>query len=478
MTSHSVVRSTQLSLLGTLPIVVICGLSGLVIAHSPQIGVALLALAAFFVVTTVAGGVTTRVAGPLCIALLIPADHILPFAENRTGFFYLGLGVLLLGVALTRVRLQSAIKLDWTYLVYAASVILFCAIHLDKGAVRGAIFWAAGGAVSVWLAIERSESDSRALGGIESALCIAGAVSGGVGVLEHLGVFDPTTLIPFYEGTIDSFSYLLGVRAVGLSGHPLCLGTMTMLATVILLSRLVSDYPSRRPTLGALTFLGCSFTGLIVSGARGSWIAALFGLFAAVTTAIVRSRAIPLHRLIRLALLIGGLLAILVVSGFGQLVFERTMGSAVAPASIDQRVAATHSVLEAVPDIPLIGVGPGAMNQYMLRWGLVVPNLESEYLIALVGFGPIGLALLVACAIVLWTRALGIGRHSGNLVPLAAITAFLVNLATFNLLSWSAGAVLLAVLSFLCVLPQRGSSHLEGTQSPSAPDATYAEASR
>jgi hypothetical protein len=81
--------------------------------------------------------------------------------------------------------------------------------------------------------------------------------------------------------------------------------------------------------------------------------------------------------------------------------------------------------------------------------GLIVPNLENEYIISFFASGVMGpIALLVFGIRRLWLAWSRLPSPSASR-SFAAISAILLNLATYNLFSWSAGPALVLAVAWL-----------------------------
>jgi hypothetical protein len=289
-------------------------------------------------------------------------------------------------------------------------------------------------------------------------LVIAGVVGGTAAILEYVGAVSLRHLIPLYEPHELSFSAALGTRASGISGHPLRLGTITMLSSLILLSRAFAGSARRSGFIADLALLAISMSGLVLSGARGSWLGFLIGG----TTVIGLRLSREGQRILWRALLILALCAGAVwISGLGEVVQERITGGATHPASLAQRAAALITVAKVWASIPLFGVGLGGAADVVGKAGMQFPNLENEYLRLFLGGGYLGTLLLFAS---LWRRIkAGVGepRTTATTALTCAFVALAVNMATYNLFSWSAGASLFFVIAAV-IMPTTARSRQPG----------------
>jgi hypothetical protein len=102
----------------------------------------------------------------------------------------------------------------------------------------------------------------------------------------------------------------------------------------------------------------------------------------------------------------------------------------------------------------MFGVGLGGVAELTSAAGLVLPNLENEYIRLFLAAGvlaPMSLIFLGA------RRALSAARSPSYLgtAAVGGIMSLLVNLATYNLFSWSMGPALLTMLAVMSMPARR-----------------------
>lgn len=393
------------------------------------------------------------VAAPLLALLTIPADHMDGLSGPAQGFFVLAGVSAIVTVSILRRRILKLGWRDWDLFLLAALLIGTTVLHAGSGELRGLLFWVAGCLAVVWLRAEEP-CVPRIRRQVLIAIVLAGAIGGLVAALQRVGLLDIQALIPAYEPADLEFASFLGSRASGLSGHPLRLGTLTMLSAVCALALLSDENLSPRKRAFGYTALAASVLGLVLSGARGAWIslaaAALIVSVAHIAQGEVR-RAVHLF----LGFVIVGILVYAL--GLQSLVYERTAGAASHPVSLGQRLLALQSIGATWRQLPWFGVGFGGAADVALRAGLRVPNLENEYLRFLVTAGVLGPLALMVVGIrrfrAAWHQKPSIYRTAA----LGCVTGMLVNVATYNFFSWSISAVLFFAIA--CVaLP---TTHLE-----------------
>ena len=437
---RSLIKYGPLSII-TGTIIGACLLSLLLVFAGGEIGLACVGLCGLLVGLLLLP-THVRIGIPFTVLLLVPFDHILATAGE-----WLGWPVLMIGLALaiaSAIRWQSflIVPRDWDIHVLLLSKGVSAIANIGAGQIRTMLFWLAAGAIVIWL-----RAEEHGVGSVRNqimlAIVIAGAVQGVVAILEALQIVDLPGLFASYEPNISELTGTFGIRSVGLAGDPLRLGTLTMLSGLGSFSRLTSaGHRKWRRGLYAAALL-LSVTGLILSGARGSWLGFVVG--ACGMTAALLSKT-------RLRRAIWGLLAIVTIAAvvgttdLGARIRERLWGSSVHPASVEQRLQAMEAVGMVWRQAPILGVGPGGMGDAVRSVGLSVVNIENEYFIALLGGGAVGLlalsTLVVRRSVLAWyQRKLPFGLET-----MGTVVALVVNLSTYNLLSWSAGASLLVAV--------------------------------
>lgn len=435
--------STGLTLLGASIFV------GLLIPLGPPI----VALAVFGVACLVCGLLLLpphlRTTVPLCLLLLVPADYVPAISGDYRGFFVLGAVALLCATAPHLRRPGLFLRRNWDLLLYPAVVLLATAVHWEAGQLRVLLYWAAAVLLLVWLHGARDKLGGGAA--ILDALVLAGLASGTVAVLEFLRLIDILAFPTLYEPVPSMFTESLGARSVGLSGRPLRLGTLTMLSGLISTSYLLFGGRTRLavPVHGVSAVV--SLAALLASGARGAWAGFVLAFAAGSLHGRVSRRMVRVSGFVLVAVLLGA------VTGLNTIVSERLFGTAFSPRSIQQRIDALEVATTAWQHSPVIGNGPGGVSALVYREGLVTPNLENEYLAALLSSGLVGLLALLGLVL----RRLLASWRQDNPAPwdptFMLVLALVLNIGTYNMFSWSAGACLFFTVCALATLdrPER-----------------------
>ena len=328
---------------------------------------------------------------PLFLILVIPADHINGLNGAVAGLFALGLSLSMAIASVTRYRLAGVRRMDWDLMALAGVLLVAGLIHAGSGELRNVVYWVAACLALTWL-----RGAEHAIAGTSRQVVVAmigGSVIGSLfACIETLGGVRLESLIPGYEPHQLSFSGVLGQRGAGLSGHPLRLGTLTMLGTILSAAWMMGDGVSRQARLVLGAALLISIAGLVLSGARGAWLGLVAG---AALAAIVKGHVRGFSRLA--PLIFGAAALALVVWGTGLwgIVYERMFGIASNPGSFGQRFQALLAVADASRRVPLLGVGFGGADEITQDVGLRIPNLENEYLRFFLAAGWVGpMALL------------------------------------------------------------------------------------
>ena len=389
-------------------------------------------------------GPTARVSVPLCAILLVPADNIVQLSGPAKGLFPLAVAFVLTVAVVLGGNFRLFSWADWDVHLVCIVSLAAVALHAESGSLRVGLYWAVAVLLFAWLHAE-SAADAMVPTHVLRALVLTGVITSGVAILEQLGRLDFAGVLPFYEPDRSQFAAWLGLRAVGFAGHPLRLGTTAMLALIASMAVLIdTNRPTQARLLHLTAVLICG-AALILSGARGAWLGAAVGCAAVIAHRFRQRLSRTVAQLIATAALGAGFLW---VSGLGELVYERLAGGAVSPHSLQQRLDALRTVVDIGSSIPALGTGYGGVEDILYRGGLVVPNIENEYLLSLVAQGPIGPLLLI---LVGYRRGLLSWSGKDTLVSGTAfgcVLALWLNIATYNLFSSSIGAGLLCVIAF------------------------------
>ena len=385
------------------------------------------------------------IGAPLAVLLIIPADHIAGLNAARLGFFIFGASVLLVIASIPHRITTKSLKLDWDLYGLVGVLIASTIVNSRSGELRGLLFWAAAGLTLLWLR-QKSVSAAAPVRQIVTAIAIAGSIGGAVALLAYVTGWDPSALLPGYRPHNLEFSSFVGTRGVGLSGHPLRLGTITMLSAIVAFSWAIEEGTYGRHRLKTYLVLSLSLAGLVLSGARGAWLSLLIALLA---IGVLKFWERDFSRFARMGVLAGAICVTVSVTGLSGLIYERLFGSAVHVGSLAQRLQALQAVAAYWKNIPVFGLGFGGAAEITSRAGLEVPNLENEYLrffIAAGVVGPLALLLLGSHRLV---RNLQRAPSGGRTLAHGLLIAIFADAATYNLFSWSAGPCLLVALTYL-----------------------------
>lgn len=384
---------------------------------------------------------------PMLVLLILPADHLDGLNGPASGFLAFGVCLSLAIASVFRYRSSGIRIIDWDLIALVGVLLGAGLLHANSGELRNLVYWAAAGLSLYWLrAAEVTSTDSSRQ--LVIALIVASVFGSMFACVETLGGVSLHSLIPRYEPHELTFSGALGRRAAGLSGHPLRLGTLTMLGTFFSAAWMVGANVSYRTRLLLGAALLISLLGLVLSGARGSWLGLVVGT---VLVVFLQLRRGGLHRLV--PFVVGGAALVIVVWGSGLLniVYERMFGIASSPGSLNQRFQALLAVVEASRRIPLFGVGFGGANEITQDVGLRIPNLENEYLRFFLAAGWAGPVALFWVFIRRFASARSCTTLPFQAGVLASVAGLAVNVATYNMLNWSIGPMLVFVIAFLAL---------------------------
>lgn len=376
---------------------------------------------------------------PVILLLSLPADFIRPLSEGVHGFFVLGTVSLLCAISIIRDPSRRFPFADWDLLLLPFLLIVATLAHSQAGELRGILLWGAAGLFLIWLRSEERRNPG-ARSQVENAILIAGSIAALFAMLDAAGL-DLSSLIPGYEPERhDSF---LEVGAVGLSGHHLRLGSLTMLASLVGLARLLSGSARDR---GVLVSSILSMIGLGISGARGSWLGFLAG---SAVLIVWGNRGRLRHRVALSTALVLFLVALVWTSGVWKFFYDRAIGSSSHPASLEQRLQVLQAFAATWSQLPLLGLGFGGASEKTMAMGLQVLNIENEYIRLFLAGGWLAVVALLLLAVRrIYFAALQV-REDGRSAALAGWIALLVNLATYNFFAWSFGPSLFYAFAVL-----------------------------
>jgi hypothetical protein len=141
--------------------------------------------------------------------------------------------------------------------------------------------------------------------------------------------------------------------------------------------------------------------------------------------------------------------ALVWTSGAWRFFYERAIGSASHPASLEQRLQVLQAFAATWSQVPLLGLGFGGASEKTMAMGLRVLNIENEYIrLFLVGGWLAVVSLLLLALRRIYFAALQVKQH-GRAVALAGWAGLLVNLATYNFFAWSFGPSLFYAFAVL-----------------------------
>ena len=327
---------------------------------------------------------------------------------------------------------------QWDAVLFLAMLCAAVLLSGDFGGLREVLTWLAGLSLLLVVGIGLGEGELTTDGLLLTLLSV-GAVLGLGAISERvLGASETWAVIPGYHPVIRGFSLELGNRASSWAGHPLRLGTASSLGVLSGWALLLRPRDGYRP-LTILLVVG-SGAGLVLSGARGSWLALALGAVALMLLggAVGRTRRV----LTALLLVAAGYFA-LTLAGLDSIIFQRIRGGAVDPTSLGQRAQVLGVAFELWLAHPWFGYGFRGISDAIYSQGLGLANYENEYVGVLLTAGIAGLASLL----LLLGRTLVAGvRRPRSLEMAAAVSLFIatgVNCATYNLFGWSTGPALL-----------------------------------
>jgi hypothetical protein len=397
------------------------------------------------------------IVAPMFLLLSVPADHIATLNGPVQGFMVLGLLMILAASQLLRNRGRLSLRLDLDLLLLVTVLTIPTLLNLAGGESRGLLFWFAAVFALIWLRSAQGVVEDLPEQ-VMTAIVLAGSLGSVLAILAYVGTVDLAGIVPGYEPSALDFDSFMGLRASGLSGHPLRFGTLTMLGSIISLAWLAESQRTERSTVLASTSLGLSSLGLALSGARGAWL----GLCLGVAAMILGQRdALARRRVVRLMVAISIGAGIIALSGFGTFLYERLAGSAAHPASWAQRQDALVAVAGWGRRIPLFGLGFGGATELTARMGMLLPNLENEYLRFLLAAGVAGPLVLLVMGVRRIRSAIRLPSGLTRSAGIGCLTALFVNMATYNLFSWSVAPSLFVAVAVLTLGKAREPLHAD-----------------
>ncbi len=426
------------------------GLSlGGIVALSPwvaAVGTVLVALVMLFFVVPL----SVWLSGLMLVCLAVPVDYIGSTATVMRGlpsavFLVAGLLMALSSDARSRVR---ALRITWEMLLLSAWLFVAVLLSGDLGGMREVVMWASG-AVLVWgLASRVSEDSSALLRALGVSFMLVGAFMGLAAIAErYVGGAGVYSILAGYQPIVRDVGGSIGVRASSFAGHPLRLGTLEMLAVVSCVSGLASS--SRSMQVCALLCLPVSSAGLVLSGARGAWLASAVGIavYLALSWRGKRQVAMVVTLAVSLTLVLTA-----ASTPVGKYMLERISGSASQSTSIGQRLAVGAVAGRVIAERPVFGWGFRGSDSAVQAQGLRLANVENDYLGLAIAAGIPAVLLLIFGVVRSTLAILRVRTHGAAPYLGALIAALAVNIGTYNMLTWSYGP---AVLMLLLLLARR-----------------------
>jgi hypothetical protein len=384
---------------------------------------------------------------PVVFLASFPADHVRGLNEGTHGFFVLGATALLGTASVLRCRARNVLRTDWDLLGLASLLILTTLFHSRSGEIRGVMFWVSACLFLFWIRSEEQRG-AHPRPQIEAAIVVAGALGGLMAILEWTGLLKVGEFVAAYQPARLDLVEGMGSRAVGLSGHPLRLGTLTMLSSLVGLTWITHGIHQgryRRLVVGAVLL---SLAGLALSGARGSWLGFAVG---GLLILILGERSELRSRAARAAIVTVMLGALVWGTGAWEFFYERAIGSASHPASLEQRLMVLDGIRQIWVQVPFLGLGFGGASEKVMALGLKALNIENEYLRFFLAAGWLAPVSILALGARRIRASMSQLPSASAIVAVATLVSLLVNMATFNLFAWSFGPAMLFMLACLAI---------------------------
>lgn len=418
-------------------------LLGVVSSLLPSIGI----LLSVFIVVMISFRISKRrhwIALLLVGCFAIPYDYLAATGTSLRGLpavVPLLAGILLILGSSPDSR-RTALRSLWDLWLFILWMLLIVLISGDLGGLRELFLWVAAAVFGAGVMSSDVREPGEAAYGLALALVVVGTLFGLAAVLERVvGPSATYSLVPGYVPMIREFGSGFGLRASSFAGHPLRLGTAEMLAIVVCASVLLRS--SGRAWLGALACLPLCAAGLLLSGARGGWLGASVGV-AAVIAFEWRERGSSKVLSVLLALCLVGVTV--AVSPVGDFVAERVSGATSQSSSYDQRIAVLSVTRDVVANHSFVGYGFRQGTDAFYSSGLRLANPENDYIVLLVAGGiPLVVLLFVLLLRSLWPPKRALLSPAGS-VSMALLLALVVNIGTYNALTWTFGPTVLVLL--------------------------------
>lgn len=429
---------SQTSLILPLVGVVTGVLAGALVATTGESSASVI-LAGLLLLVGVVGEVRTLLHVTLGVLLVVPFDYLGQLSGSTLGVPVFLITLLILG---------SAVVLNWPDMVWdRVSWALFALVFVIAlsgffsrdltGAARAGGLWFAGLVTYTAILTARRKYDELPWTLLLTVALTSAAVSilvlvntvGGPALWDAIPGYEPTTRI--LDGTWN--------RPYATLGHPLRLGTLTVLGSLAALGLV----RVRRHLITALFTLAVCMPVMVLTAARGAWLAFAVGALAALA---MSTRLSWRSKIGVLAACVALVTMVAVYAGGASLILDRLTGRFSDPTSFGQRSAVVAAVPSLAASRPVFGHGFSTYTNAMLATGLASPNIENEYAGFLVKGGLAVLAAFITLVALVLLRMYRL-RESPSVMALAPLfLALLVSMATYNLFDWTAMPVVFCAI--------------------------------
>jgi polysaccharide biosynthesis protein PslJ len=356
------------------------------------------------------------------------------------------------GTARVSAQLPGAVRWTALALVGWLAITTIATISISRSLVWDLCF---GLSILLPLALGLSRREARMA---IDALVFVGIGLAVFAVLEYLMHRNPLLAHLYAQAPFPIEQRWSTYRVTTLLGHPLNNALFFAAAAAAGFAR----YLETRRTIYAAGFL-LALVALLLTGSRGALYLTPVALVAVVAVE-VRTGALTMQRLGRLALIAGLSLAALFA------LYSQTVGlradSTEAHASTGVRYRALDESLHVAADHSYLGTGPGTSNsakeEDILNPGDVDIAIENSYLQLLVSIGIPGVALVVALlAAVIWA---GVKRR--NVAAAGALASMALVIGTYNFIEGVRPDLLFLGLLGACCLALPRDDEGEGEDAP------------
>jgi O-antigen ligase len=208
-------------------------------------------------------------------------------------------------------------------------------------------------------------------------------------------------------------------------GNPILLGVPSVLMLLIVLSDKGQWMLLQQRLVLRLVIALVTAEWLIMSGSRGSWIAALSALL--LLLVLSKGDRKPMAILVGLVVMVTGMA---LTTPLGEQIAQQYAKTMESERSMANRTSGRSAQWEALPDAfsksPVWGWGPGVGRDVVAYYTGRHLNWHSLYLHVAVETGSIGLICLATILIALGIRTVRFWRSDGSIMPLLALTAYIM----------------------------------------------------